>query len=54
MASTFQQRYDLPAGGTLTISLEADRPLTEAELALLTRLTGLVERSEIGRIARDG
>ncbi len=47
MASTAHLPYDLPDGATLTISFEADRPATAAELELLARLAQTVERSSV-------
>lgn len=47
VASTVNQSYDLPAGATLTITWEADRPVTSAELDLIARLAQTVERSTV-------
>lgn len=42
-----RQTWDLPADATLTVTWEAGRPATEAELLLLARLAALVERSTV-------
>lgn len=54
VASDLHQRYDLPDGATLTIAVEADRPLRTAELDLLARLAQTVERSTVMRAGDVG
>lgn len=54
VASNLQQRYDLPAGATLTITWDGDRPITTAELELLTRLASTVERSTVLKGTGEG
>lgn len=43
MPSLVRQEYDLPDGAKLTLSIEADRPVTADELALLARIAGMIE-----------